>query len=136
MSTHAFISRIVDGTTVEGIYCHFDGYPEGVGRTLLNFYDLEKTKELIKLGNISYLEKELYPKGSHSFDLPEEGVTVAYGRDRKEEGQESKFYFNSEAMFIQRYVDWFYLLKEDGEWMVRYYNWNDWISLKTLMNYY
>lgn len=135
MSTHAFISRVIDSSSVEGIYCHFDGYPKGVGQILLQHYDIEKTKELLKLGNISSLEKELYPKtNSHSFQHPEEGVTVAYGRDRKEKGQESKFFLDSKIMFMQRDIDWFHLLKEDGEWMVRYYNWDTWFPLKTLIN--
>lgn len=69
-------------------YCHYDGYPEGVGRTLYEHYKQpSKAKELVWLGALSYVREEIYPKTStHSFDTPEEGVTVAYGRDRGEKG--------------------------------------------------
>ena len=40
------------------IYCHSDGYPEGIGRTLITFYnDYEKAFNLMGAGAIVYLEK-------------------------------------------------------------------------------
>ena len=74
------------------IYCHFDGYHEGVGATLSEHYnDLDKVKALIELGNISSLYANVAPEDGveHSFSKKAEGVTVAYGRDRNEEGQEA-----------------------------------------------
>ena len=41
------------------IYCHFDGYIAGVGKTLLNHYtDPEKVNDLMRLGDLSSLGKE------------------------------------------------------------------------------
>lgn len=41
---------------VESIYCHFDGYPEGVGKTLLEHWtDPEKVNELMAQGDLSAL---------------------------------------------------------------------------------
>ena len=40
-----------------GIYCHFDGYPEGVGAALKkNFSDYDKLLNLIVGGDCSYIE--------------------------------------------------------------------------------
>lgn len=81
MSTKSIISN-----EKGSIYCHWDGYPTGVGKMLLEHYqDADKVNRLIALGNISYLEKEVETEKEHSFDCPAKGVTVAYHRDRGEE---------------------------------------------------
>lgn len=55
MSTRAAIIEKTE-TGYRGIYCHHDGYFEGVGRTLIDFYsDDDKVKALIDLGDISSL---------------------------------------------------------------------------------
>lgn len=68
MSTRSNIAvRKKDGT-IKVIYCHYDGYVEGVGLALYNHYNnAEKANELIALGDISSLadsiadtEKESY----------------------------------------------------------------------------
>jgi len=56
MSTRSYI--LIENTdgTFSGIYCHFDGYPKGVGATLLDSYRTEaKIRELIALGTLSSL---------------------------------------------------------------------------------
>lgn len=88
MSTRSVIAMKNPDQSVSGIYCHFDGYPRGVGETLLTCYnDEEKIKRLIALGDLSSLGERLEPSpgSGHSFDNPESGVTVAYHRDRGEE---------------------------------------------------
>ena len=86
MSTRsAIIMKTDDGYA--GIYCHFDGYPSGVGQTLLdNYQDLEKVNDLIRLGDISQLGARVVPIGEHSYGQPETNTTVAYMRDRGESG--------------------------------------------------
>lgn len=83
---------------VESIYCHFDGYPEGVGQTLLNHWtDTEKINRLIALGDLSVLGSEIgEDQGTDWFDEqyktlqaadrndPRHNWCVAYGRDRGE----------------------------------------------------
>lgn len=61
MSTRSNIGIInEDGLTVDYIYCHFDGYPSGVGATLKAHYQsTEKIRNLINGGGISYLGKEV-----------------------------------------------------------------------------
>lgn len=90
MSTRSAILRKTD-YGYEGIYCHFDGYPTGVGATLQEHYqDPEKVKALIALGEISALGKEVAPPEgvAHSYNEPAKGVTIAYHRDRGEEERE------------------------------------------------
>jgi hypothetical protein len=85
MSTRSAIIAKTD-TGYAGIYCHFDGYEDGVGATLLEHYtDPEKVAALIALGEISALRERVAPTGAHSYEHPEKGVTVAYHRDRGEE---------------------------------------------------
>ena len=69
MATRSRIAIELPDGSVESIYCHWDGYPEGNGRTLLDHYTLpEKVQDLINLGSISSLAPTLEPEGKHSFD--------------------------------------------------------------------
>lgn len=92
MSTNASISIMNKGGSMETIYNHWDGYLEGLGNMLLTHYTSEeKVRELIALGNVSYVDCMVNPTTTtHSFENPEKGVTVAYGRDRGETDQEAK----------------------------------------------
>jgi len=76
-----------DGT-VRGIYCHFDGYPEGVGATLLESYgDTDKVEALLALGSLSILGPEIdEPHGFDEYKTADGTLrTTAYHRDRGEE---------------------------------------------------
>lgn len=54
MSTRSYISYLYADGSVASIYCHFDGYVDGVGKNLLaHFQGAGKVKELIKGGDIS-----------------------------------------------------------------------------------
>lgn len=56
MSTRSRIGIQNKDGSIESIYCHFDGYYEGVGRMLVENYTDESTvRELISLGNLSSL---------------------------------------------------------------------------------
>lgn len=91
MATRSYISYY-DGERLVTQYCHYDGYIEGgVGETLQRYYlEPKRVKKLSHLGDLSVLTDVLEPTGPHSFDNREEGVTVAYGRDRGEDGTQSK----------------------------------------------
>ena len=89
MSTRSAIGFVEYDGTIESIYCHWDGYPEGVGAILANHYtDIEKVGDLLDLGSLSILGTEIGTK--HDFDKhrPEDGC-LAYGRDRGEENVQS-----------------------------------------------
>ena len=86
MSTRSRIG-VYDDQVVHWIYCHFDGYPEGVGETLLLHYtELEKIEKLMELGSLSILDRNIGEK--IDFDDREARQQaqqcLAYHRDRDE----------------------------------------------------
>ena len=84
MATRSTIGIVRKDGSESRIYCHYDGYLEHNGAILKEHYsDMTKLERLLGLGNISYLEENLYAP-NHSFDHPVGGVTVAYHRDRGE----------------------------------------------------
>lgn len=118
MSTHAAIILKTKNGKYRGIYCHFDGYKEGVGYTLLDHYNnYEKINELINLGDISCLGERINPIGKHTFDSPEEETTIAYMRDRGEEGCEAR-----ESDVLEDIIDdidpEYYYVFENGKWYI------------------
>jgi hypothetical protein len=92
MSTNARIgvirSKDASGepATVESIYLHWDGYPEGAGTLLLDHWtDAAKVDELISVGDLSALGAEIGE--AHDFDAHRgNDVCLFYGRDRGEDG--------------------------------------------------
>ena len=89
MSTRSAII-VKTGNQYRGIYCHFDGYISkqvGVAKELFeNYQDEKKINELVDLGSISFLKEKVHPTSEHSFNgIKEEGVTLAYHRDRGED---------------------------------------------------
>ena len=93
MSTNSTITALTSDGKVKSIYCHSDGYVDGVGMMLAeNYTDQEKVDALMDLGDLSVLDKSIEcPKG-HSFNSRVYGYTVAYGRDRGERGVEASEY--------------------------------------------
>lgn len=81
MSIPASISIMNSDCSLDTIYNHWNGYPDGLGETLIDYYITEdKVRELIALGNVSYVGRKLKPTTSnHSFYNPEGDVTVALG---------------------------------------------------------
>lgn len=118
MATRSRIGIEKEDGTVESIYCHWDGYPENNGNRLLNDYsDRKKVERLIALGDISYLAPEVEPSGEHSFEKPQDGVVVAYGRDRGEERTRPRK-DRSVAAFAKSDVEEYgYVMAKNGEWL-------------------
>ena len=117
MATRSRIAIENTDGTVTSIYCHWDGYPEGLGDTLLGHYtDPEKVKALIALGSISYVSPELAPEPGveHTFMNPVQGVTVAYHRDRDEPFEQEQ-HANAEEFFNGDIEEFGYLF-QNGEW--------------------
>lgn len=61
MSTRSYIGMVYPGSKkVKYIYCHFDGYPSGVGATLVaNYNQMYYVDCLLDLGDISGLDMHL-----------------------------------------------------------------------------
>ena len=71
MATRSFIARFNPETEMyESIYCHWDGYPQGVGVTLRDKYDsTESAALLMELGDISSLRETIGQTGEESYRL-------------------------------------------------------------------
>ena len=124
MSTACVIGTKRKDGTILGIYCHNDGMPRRVGYILYHHYsDLDRLNALIAGGDISSLGSRLNPDESyeHSFDNPQEDVTVFYGRDRGE-GWTYCHYWESHSLqdFLSGDgISYHYLFDEDsGQWEV------------------
>ena len=120
MATRSRIAIETSDGSVESIYCHWDGYPDGVGATLIEHYkDHGKVQSLINLGDISSLGPKVKGSSSHSFDNPEGDTTVAYGRDRGEKGVDKRLHPSVVGFFKGDIEEWGYLFTQEGEWLVK-----------------
>ena len=120
MATRSNIGIVNLDKSITGIYCHFDGSPEYVGKMLLNHYNnVDIVNGLMNLGDLSILSENMNPTVPHSFNNPQKGVCVAYGRDRGEGGTNSRTFEDlGEYEHFGSGVDYQYLF-EDGKWMYR-----------------
>ena len=139
MATRSRIGIENEDGTVSSVYCHWDGYPSNNGKILVTHYtDREKVKELIALGAISSLKEnvappalppdiigirmlkefKVLPKTTHTFDTPQEGITIAYHRDRGEELDEARVDESIEAYAKSDYEEYGYVFTKDNEWKV------------------
>ena len=105
MSTRSRIGYVSAAGAVRSVYCHSDGYLEGVGATLDEDYrDMVKVVQLIDLGDLSMLDGDL-------------DNIAAYIRDRGEKGCEAttsadldaflKIDSGQEYSYIWRDNDWY-----------------------------
>ena len=118
MSTKSGIGIVNADGTVTSIYCHNDGYPEHQFITLTLYYNDEfKARELIGLGDLSFVGKYLYNE-NHNYEHPAPNTTLAYCRDRYEEYRVDKWPSLDEYLksawqsYCADYLYWF----KDGKW--------------------
>ncbi|MDD4211499.1 MAG: hypothetical protein PHC46_03845 [Clostridia bacterium] len=124
MSTRSLITIENEDGTYRAIYCHCDGYLTHNGAMLIDHYkDRNKVQELLNLGDISVLAPNVNPDPNkpHSFDYNErqEGVVVAYHRDRGEENVNAKV-VSLDELFENTWIEFFYVFDLNGEW--KYYD--------------
>lgn len=141
MSTNSNIYKVMADGSVQGIYCHWDGYYAHNGVILYESYrDPQKVEQLLSLGNVSYLSAEIEPSeltrkygfdyyGSEDYlNLPEmeqkrlqhesQQHTLAYHRDRGEDLRHAKTYsslatFKEAVGDLQEFV--YLLAPKDGK---------------------
>ena len=120
MSTISRIAMKQDDNTYKSIYCHSDGYLEHNGVILYTYYkDKSKVEDLIKLGDISKLGKEVSPDSSkpHNFKERQDDVTVAYHRDRREKVHSKDFLTIEELIkYSIKSSENILYVYEDGVW--------------------
>jgi hypothetical protein len=126
---------VMHGDNVKSIYCHYDGYIEGVGKTLLKHYDSARANHLVALGDLSTIGNVIGEAHPFSpFDLPPElaGMSLNdfnarfgemctfYGRDRGEKHTEWQVATTFDQFLGQCYnsaADYYYIMR-DGTWYV------------------
>lgn len=111
MSTRSSIGVKLPNGNIKAIYCHFDGYPSGVGQTLTEHYTTEeKINALMELGDLSILGPEIGEKQDFDdYQNRNRNWCLAYGRDRGESGQEAETYSNIKEWIGAIWVDYHYL---------------------------
>jgi hypothetical protein len=120
MGTRSTIAiQKLDGS-VEQIYCHWDGYLDHNGTILKTEYKTpELVKQLIRLGDLSSLGSRIDSiNDTHSFDSPEEGVCVYYGRVRRFDDM-TWFRLNGQweeynYLYVESEQHWYLLSKRKG----------------------
>ena len=128
MATRSAIGFLEYDGSVTAVYCHWDGYLEGVGQMLLKHYnDTYKLLDLLEHGDISSLRPEIGEK--HPFSRFDDGMdhdehealyghmTTFYGRDRGENCPAKDFedakefrshYSDCEFFYLYDGYDWSY----------------------------
>lgn len=120
MSTRSYICLETESKQYVGVYCHHDGELEYNGVMLDEHYsDRQKVTELISLGDISHLARNVSPRPGvvHTFDNPSRGVTVFYGRDRGEKNVGPKD-VSLEDLVAEIWITFIYVYTLDGVWKV------------------
>tara|TARA_R100000900_G_scaffold84523_2_gene66566 strand:+ start:4272 stop:4793 length:522 start_codon:yes stop_codon:yes gene_type:complete len=121
---------------ITSTYGHYDGYPEWAGKHLKKYYNNPaKAKELLKLGKsgISTIGPKIKGNKDHSFEKPNKGVTVFYGRDRGEKGRMTSNWGNRDKVKFDSGEEYAYIYNlKEKQWYYksRYSNPQDWTELK------
>lgn len=105
MATRSFIGIQNPNGTVTGVYCHHDGYLDGVGKILQeNYTTAEAVAALVDLGSLSSLGEDL-------------DVTQAYHRDRGESLDVSTYGSLGQLRFGDGNYEYLYVFTPEG-WIV------------------
>jgi hypothetical protein len=122
---------VMHGDVVKSVYCHWDGYLEHNGAILQEHYNSAKANNLVALGDISSLGRnigEQHPFSPYNSDedraayeaAQEAGWCTFYNRDRGETGVEWKV-AHTFAEFTEQCdhcgAEFYYIMK-DGVWYV------------------
>ena len=106
MSTRSLIG-IKNDVGITYVYCHFDGYLDGVGKTLVENYDTEdKVRDLLEKGDMSSLGDSI-----DTCDFYNEDDSKAFTFTGHGEGLKDVYYKHGQ----NSWADYIYLF-EDGEW--------------------
>lgn len=130
MGTRSTIAILRADGSVSQIYCHWDGYVEHNGRILFEHYNTaEKVEELIALGDLSSLGKEIgvkhpfspnynVPGDSNEWNRLYSNMCTAYGRDRGEAGTQPNRYRDLESYENDANFEEYNYVFMHGEWAV------------------
>ncbi len=123
MATRSTISILNLDGTVNSIYCHWDGYIDGIGLTLLKHYNTrESINKLIAGGEISSLGSYVSDK-MESFD-PDKGEEYTVFYSYRGESKSAKTYSSIEEFeknfgrqdFNYIFIDGVWSVDRDNDW--------------------
>jgi hypothetical protein len=130
MATRSTIAIENNDGTVSQVYCHWDGYLEGVGKTILEHYNTrEAVEKLLAGGSISSLG-EYVSDDEKSFNKKyddEDDYTVYYTY-RGEDIVIEEFESLSDYEENHQYEEFEYIFTQDNVWSV-FFN-GDWHDLE------
>lgn len=116
MSTRCYIGKLNPDDSISAVYCHWDGYPEWVGKILTDHYtDEEKLDKLLELGQVSSLGPEIGEK--HDFNDRNDNFCTFYGRDRGESDTGAQRFSSLSDYINEVGVDYHYIFG-GGKWRV------------------
>jgi hypothetical protein len=135
MSTQSYIAKKQPDETFKAVYCHFDGYPDGVGRVLVDsFTDESKVDRLLELGSLSNLRSDIESENDFDNPNPDQSVAMAYYRDRGDDLEINEF-SNLETMldyFDKSWGDYLYLF--ENVWLVKNDDNDFFMEVKEVLN--
>jgi hypothetical protein len=108
MATRSLIAVKNIDDTYQAVYCHWDGYPSGVGDTLLNYYtDTQKVQTLIENGDMSNLASTIedcgfYTKRGESLRVSHYPCSTTLLKAAKNCGAEYIYTFKSDTWYHQK----------------------------------
>jgi len=125
MGTRSAIGYKTPEGKIRAKYSHYDGYPAYTGVMLQTHYqEARKIAQMVELGDQSFLAENIFPKGEHSFEKPEDNCTIFYGRDRGERDVDAHD-FETVQEFVDYYkecgCEYFYLHTSTG-WIVNHHS--------------
>jgi hypothetical protein len=124
MSTHSAIGIQAEAgvSRITSIYCHYDGYLDHVGQTLLNHYTRsDEVYDLLRNGDLSSLGEDVgKPRGD--VRAPSSKYCIYFSRDRGESWEDCEpLHTESVQEYLEAYdVSYYYLfVTSENRWYVK-----------------
>ena len=129
MATRSTISILNADGSVQTVYCHWDGYLEGVGKVLLENYNTrEAVEKLISGGAISSLGSYI-SENKESFDRPKDKDYTVYYSFRDEDSPAKTFSSLEDYEETHQFEEFDYIFS-DYMWSVFISDKQDWYDLE------
>lgn len=126
MSTRSTIGIVNTDGTVTSIYCHSNGYIEGVGSILEKYYDEENTYRLMALGDLSTLGRtpvaynQTDSENMYKLDDPHAKCRSYYGwrREYHPAVTDDDITTYTELVGVDSDIEYSYLYTREHGWLV------------------
>tara|TARA_Y100000593_G_scaffold33771_1_gene66321 strand:- start:495 stop:1046 length:552 start_codon:yes stop_codon:yes gene_type:complete len=106
MSTRSYIAVEQPNKQVHSIYCHFDGYLEGVGNHLLKYWNSEElANKLISFGDISSV-----PSSTDEIEMSEQ----AYDNENGKASEHATEYHMITGLNGDIFIEYIYIWKDES----------------------